>query len=91
MKTLPGFTAELSLVRRESPYYLSNEHTFSDEVIPLQLPPNVSGHSLIRSSHVCVPTFSRTCLKYIWIRDNYEHVSKLCAIWGYDYQGMVCG
>lgn len=100
MKLLPGFTAEVPLVRRESPYYLSKEHTtFSDEVIPSQVPPDmppspepdIPGSSLTRLPRVCLPTFSRTCFKWIWIRDNYGHESKLCAIRGYDYQGMVCG
>ena len=98
MKLLPGFTAEVSLVRRESPYYVSKEHTFSDEVIPLQMPPNmppspepdIRGFTFTRNPRACIPTFSPTCLKWIRIRDNYAHISEICSAWGFEYKGVVC-
>jgi hypothetical protein len=93
MKLPPGFTAELSLRMRESPYYVSKEHTaFSDEVIPSQVPPNmppppepgIGGFTFTRLTRLCLPTF-----RPIKICPDRTDPDK-CWITDFKYTGMVC-
>ncbi len=95
---LPGFAAELSLRVTGSPYYVSKEHTFSDQVIPLQVPPNmppspepdIHGSTFTRNPRVCVPRIS---FRIWWEKFCCDDKGRLVELprWGLFYEGMECG
>jgi hypothetical protein len=81
MKSMPGFTAELSLRGTENPYYVLKEHAYSDEVIPLQA---------TRMGRVCIPKFSLECIRWEKVPVG-EGTWTICVENGWVYRGMECG